>query len=494
MQNVKVGFIRSSGFPFRGRKGSLCIFPASIYIRLPKNRHPLRYFLSSLLLLALLNSGAQALVKDIYIGSGSSNPTGFCRLDSLIFFIANDGVHGNELWVTDGSDAKTSMVKDIFPGIADGCLYYSPNGWRYPQIQALGHFVYLFASDGVHGFELWRSDGTDGGTVMVKDIMPGAASSSMDLTLLKLDTLLVFPANNGVNGNELWRSNGTDTGTVMLKDLYPGFNSSNPQCFFVDSNVVYFSANNGVDGYGLCKTDGTPEGTVYIKDVSPTVTKTDSSPYIRYKGEVYFNGFTLNSGAELWKTDGTKEGTVLVRDINAGIGSSEPCLFTIYKDELVFAANDGPEGYELWASDGTTAGTHMVKDICPGHRGSHPVGLSVIDTSLFFVASDSVGKMQFWISDLTDTGTRVFADTSAKGLHLMQPRVLYKTNNAIYLSCDNPDVGTEVWVTNGSLQGTRMLHEICGGPCSSNPCNLYQVDSMFFLWPRINCMAGNFFR
>jgi trimeric autotransporter adhesin len=454
----------------------------------------LRYLKICFLLLAGLGSNAQALVKDIYIGGGSSNPTGFCRLDNQVFFVANDGVHGTELWVTDGTEAGTGMVKDINPGIGDGCLYYSPKGWRYPQIQALGRYIYFFANDGAHGFELWRSDGTDGGTVMVKDIMPGAASSSIDLVLLKLDTLLVFPANNSANGNELWRSNGVDTGTLMIKDLYPGFNSSNPQCFFVDSTVVYFSANNGTDGYGLCKSNGTPEGTVYLKDVAPGVTKIDSSPYVRYKGEIYFNGLTLNNGAELWKTDGSKEGTILVKDINQGSGSSEPCLFTVFKDELVFSANDGPEGYELWASDGTATGTHMVKDICPGHRGSHPVSLSVLDTSLYFVASDGEGRMQFWKSDLTDTGTRIFGDTALNGVRLVQPQVLYNSGGVIYLSSTNPDAGTELWQTNGTLQGTHMLREICGGPCSSNPGSFYAADSMIFFAAEDNLHGRELFQ
>lgn len=428
------------------------------------------------MVLLALGAKAQALVKDINIGLGNSDPTGFCRLNNHVFFIANDGIHGNELWITDGSDTGTAMVKDINPGLPDGCLYYGARGTRYPQLQALGNYVYFFANDGLHGFELWRSDGTEAGTAMVKDILPGQASSSTDLALVRLDSFLIFCANDGVHGPELWRSNGVDTGTFMVKDFYPGPDGSNPQCFFVDSSVVYFAANNGTDGYGISKSNGTAEGTVYIKNVSPQPTRNDSVPYIKYQGAIYFNGFDLDHGAELWKTDGTTGGTELVRDINAGMLTADPSLFVIYKDKLVFSANDGPEGFELWASDGTPAGTHIVKDICPGHRGSHPSGLAVIDTNLFFVASDGNGKNQFWISDLTDTGTRIFQDTLSK-IYFSQPKVLYKNKQLIYLSCTKPGGGTELWVTNGSLEGTHLLNEICGG-CSTEPSAFYAADTV----------------
>ena len=43
---------------------------------------------------------------------------------------------------------------------------------------AVGDTLFFTADDGVNGNELWKSDGTEAGTVLVKDINPGSGSSS----------------------------------------------------------------------------------------------------------------------------------------------------------------------------------------------------------------------------------------------------------------------------------------------------------------------------
>ena len=88
--------------------------------------------------------------------------------------------------------------------------------------------LYFEASNATDGFELWKSDGTAAGTVMVKDINPGPdGSNPSDLT--NVNGTLYFEANDGPNGAELWKSDGTAAGTVMVKDIDPGPTSSDPQ-------------------------------------------------------------------------------------------------------------------------------------------------------------------------------------------------------------------------------------------------------------------------
>ena len=55
------------------------------------------------------------LVKDINI-SGNVDAREFTESNGVVFFVANDGIHGNELWKTDGSESGTVLVKDINPG------------------------------------------------------------------------------------------------------------------------------------------------------------------------------------------------------------------------------------------------------------------------------------------------------------------------------------------------------------------------------------------
>jgi len=207
--------------------------------------------------------------------------------------------------------------------------------------------VFFNATDGVNGEELWKSDGTSAGTVLVRDIFPGSSNSSL-ASLTNVNGTLFFRANNGVNGYELWKSDGTSAGTVLVRDIVPGSAYSAPNYLTNVNGTLFFSANNGVNG------------------------------------------------AELWKSDGTSAGTVLVRDIFPGSYGSSPNSLTNVNGTLFFRANNGVNGVELWKSDGTSAGTVLVRDISPGSYGSYPQSLINVNGTLFFNANDGVNGRELW--------------------------------------------------------------------------------------------------
>jgi len=166
------------------------------------------------------------------------------------------------------------------------------------------------ADDGVHGFELWRSDGTPDGTTLVRDIRVGSQGSFHagvygDVQLIGVGNALFFIANDGVHGFELWRSDGTPEGTMLVRDIRPGLGSAfgGSEMLAVMHDTLYFIANSGE--VGLWRSDGTYEGTFLIRNGG-----------LDYWSALLVNNGTLFIATydSLWKSDGTPEGTVLVRD------------------------------------------------------------------------------------------------------------------------------------------------------------------------------------
>ncbi len=91
----------------------------------------------------------------------------FVRLKGRLYFGANDGTIGSELWRTDGTKAGTKLVEDINPAAGSSPF----------RLAAFKHRVYFSADDGTHGRELWRTDGSAQGTKLFKDIRPGMGGS-----------------------------------------------------------------------------------------------------------------------------------------------------------------------------------------------------------------------------------------------------------------------------------------------------------------------------
>ena len=181
-------------------------------------------------------------------------------MNNKIYFAGIDvtTVTGTELWVTDGTDAGTRLVKDIYQGTHSS----------YPRnLFVFNNALYFFARTASDGVELWKSNGTSAGTIEVKDINPGGDSSYDDTytTFFANNNVLYFNANDGTHGTELWKTNGTPDGTVMVKDINAGADSSNAENLTALGTTVLFSATDATHGTELWKTDGTTEGTVLVK-------------------------------------------------------------------------------------------------------------------------------------------------------------------------------------------------------------------------------------
>jgi ELWxxDGT repeat protein len=331
-------------------------------------------------------------IMDIMAGPDSSNPDSFTVSGDWCYFVADDGIHGRELWKTNG--AVTEMVKDIEPG----------PGWSSPQkLIDVGGTLFFVAGTSAAGWEVWKSDGSEDGTVLVKDINPGWYSPD-DLTAA--GGVLYFVGDDGVHGSELWRTDGTPEGTWMVKDIDPagwGLEQMNSGLTYANG-LLYFVGNDGLSGRELWRSDGTPEGTWMVADINPDGDGFPGDPmelpaFAALNNEIFFRADD-GRGRALWKSDGSEAGTTLVKEILPSFKtwSEYGVKYAVLGGELYFAGDDG-NGPELWRTDGTPEGTVLVDDIWPGGGGSFPHSLASIGGKLYFAANDRVHGIEPWVLD-----------------------------------------------------------------------------------------------
>lgn len=289
-------------------------------------------------------SGGTVMVKDIN-PTGSSFPSPY-PFGSVILLRADDGVTGKELWISDGSLGGTTLVKDINPG---------PNGSSVYDIQEIGPIAVFRANDGVNGTELWRTDGSSTGTSLVLDINPGPASALTDFygLLTEVGGRAFFAAADGVHGEELWITDGTSAGTVLVMDVNPGPESSNPSYLLAIGATLYFVADDGSHGKELWRSDGTPDGTFLFADIWPGEKGSDPIGPWAIDGLALYTAGSPEYGRELWVTDGTSSGTRLLVECNPGPASSLPSSPTLVGNSIVFSAESDMYGQEPWKTCGT---------------------------------------------------------------------------------------------------------------------------------------------
>jgi ELWxxDGT repeat protein len=410
-------------------------------------------------------------------GAAPAGSTSYVAVGSLTFFSANDGTHGQELWETNGTSPGTVLVKDINPRGAGSYPNYLTN---------LNGTLFFSAVTGTLGPRLWESDGTYSGTFAVKDIDPVHFTPIVNVKYLtNVSGTLFFSASNGVNGQELWKSNGTTAGTVLVKDIAQGSTNSNPSQLTNVNGTLFFVADDGTHGAELFKSNGVGAGlgTVMVKDINESNTGASITDMTNINGTLFFSANNGVSGQELWKSNGTTPGTLLIKDIHPGSTGSYPSQLTNVNGTLFFVADDGVRGRELFRSNGNGlgSGTIMVKDINPGSAGSSPSNLTNVNGTLFFSATNGVSGMELWRSDGTVTGTGLVRDLNP-GSAGSNPTQLTNVNGTLFFSAADGVHGTELWETNGSGLGYGMLKVlyVYSGDAISSPTSLTNVNGVLF--------------
>jgi ELWxxDGT repeat protein len=383
-----------------------------------------------------LLAGSPVMVKNLN-SALSSNARPLFAHRGKTYFSADDGVNGTELWVTDGTTAGTTLVKDLTPGPASTAFY--------PESAiSIGDAVLFLAGPGAGPFQVWRTDGTTAGTI---PLMSNINAGFYDAVKVNGIAYFVYGQSTTTLGSELWRSDGTVAGTYLVKDINPsGPGVANaPE---VANNTLYFPGFDGANG-GLWSSDGTNAGTNVVK-----VIRAGGDPGIYCMTEA-LNGllfFQANNGSangyEPWVSDGTTAGTFMLKDVNPGAPDSNACNFTELNGQVFFTATTAAEGTELWKTNGTTAGTVLVKDINPGATGSGVDNIYALRNRLFFTANDGTTGTEPWVSDGTSAGTVRLADIYFGGANSMST-VLGVAGPYVYFNANNGSTGYELYRTDG---------------------------------------------
>jgi ELWxxDGT repeat protein len=426
------------------------------------------------------------LVKDILPGPPSADPLSLGEVSGKLLFSALDetasgtGSLARNVWISDGTLAGTQLLLQRVGPTAPP----SSNIWGLVELGGRYYFVETaYSGLMINTFYLWRTDGTPGGTALVWQVTPEKYASLCDPVVFQ--DALYFVVGGGYSGAAIYRSDGSSAGTAPLLTFQPdgGLSTCHPW-FTVVGDHLFFSMNSAGSGNELWKSDGTAQGMVLVRDINPGPPGSDARDLVALNGRLMFAADDGAHGLELWTSDGTAQGTVMVKNIN---GAAEGSLrdtdpFVVARDRIYFAADDGTHGVELWSSDGTAAGTLMVRDIQPGADGSYPAHLTALNGTLFFSADNFRSGREVWTSDGTTASLvkdiRPGVDGSIP--ELAEWNSFAGAGRHLYFAADDGAHGMELWRSDGSPEGTKLVQDINPGAASSEPESLAVAGGHLF--------------
>jgi ELWxxDGT repeat protein len=393
----------------------------------------------------------------------------YAVLNGIAYYTADDGIHGEELWRSDGTGAGTYMVKDINPGA-------NSSGVR--AITVSGNKIFFRADNDFSGIELWASDGTSSGTNIVKDISPWGSSSPSFLT--DVNGTLYFFVDYSYVADQLWKSDGTDGGTVMVSDFLSQFGVGYASQLTTAGKHLYFVLNQYYDPE-LYTTDGTFGGTHLVKNINPFGTS-DPRHLTAAGGLLYFSAED-GSGTHLWISDGTDAGTYPASNPNnIYVQNAGDVRFVVRNGNIYFSGfiPDG-NGDRLCTYAPSGSGiVKIVKTINPSHNCYNLYNITNVNGTLFFTVFDGTDQV-LWKSDGTNAGTMQVKNINPGGLNIYLYQDFVNADGTLLFSFSDDDHGYELWKSDGTEAGTVMIKEINPGPYSAHVADItYMGNNISF--------------
>jgi ELWxxDGT repeat protein len=357
----------------------------------------------------------------------------------------------------------------------------------------LGDAVIVSADAG-----LWRVARDGGAAQFIAPVGPRSAFGEQPhLAVLGERAYFGYADNDG--RFELWQTDGTPTGTALVGT----FAGAQAGAFLNDSLVVgdtlYFIAL-APGGRTLWRTDGTAAGTVRVAEIGKREDQYDygidlPSHMALVNGTLLFKGHDPDHGWELWTSDGTPQGTHVFVDIHEGAlppygdfdgdGRINLTDFGIFKENFgrgaLFADVDG-DGLLGLAEFGVFKQSFHGLPSPRGRSSAHPSPLTVVGDEAFFFADDELHGRELWRTDGTVAGTRLVVDLRQGPMASVEFDTLAVPRGAgvVFLADDGTN-GRQIWHSDGAPQGTQPL--VGGLPPGSNGGSEIAVwkDLLFFV-------------
>ncbi len=414
-------------------------------------------------------------------GAFSTTPQSLKSYNGNLIFSSFESATGRELYRTDGTAAGTYLLNDIRPGGSSGMEtgIYTSNGTRETFIDFQSQ-LFFFGNTG-NGVELWKTDGTIAGTISVKNF--NNATWGIGEYMLKGDQQYLGVIYNGelyfkvrrvgaaaFSAYELWKSDGTTAGTVLVKGSLSAFEGMT-----VALGEIYFSGEDNVSGREVWSSDGTTLGTALKFDIEVGTSSSSPGNFTLFNGELLFEAGTILNGGELYKTDGTTFS--IVKDINPGGGTSVggfPQFFE-YNGNLYFKATDGvlPD-VELWKTDGTLAGTVLAVPFSATGIAAQFLDQITYNNKLFYTNYN-----QLWCTDGTGPGTQQITNNGNLNDPLSQIRFMYLFQSNLWFSGANNFDGIEPWYL-GPPPPTNVTISSCSSYTVPSGDETYTTTGIYF--------------
>lgn len=438
---------------------------------------------ASILVGLCVGSKAQnpVLIKNIDTTDGSSSlPKNLVSFNNKLYFVA-DGKRWNgfgmvanrELWSSNGSASGTQMVIDLNKTAND-------NSGSYPVcLKVWNNKLYFFAIGPDAKQNLFESDGTESGTkqITTTGMSVYVPSGRYPDALVEFNNELYFIGNDMVNGYELWKTDGTASGTVMVKEINPAkgmFDTdSEISQLTVMGNHLYFFGNetSDEDSTQLWKTNGTTAGTEKVisykiddDKTAYSLTATSNAIYYTYK-------------ASLYKSDGTTAGTSLF------MANNSPEHLTSFNDELLFQTTTSgpnvPTMSHICITSNDPQGYTVLKDVEPGQinlsvNSTYYYPMNVVNNKLYFSLGINSQTTELWQTDGTIAGTTLIK-TFAQADGSINNQQFIKHDGAVYFKTKlNGDYFLNK--TDGTTAGTVKLSTVGVEDIE----NLTSVDKVLF--------------